>query len=97
MADTFILLWSLPVTQKHLLLSQATAAHNWSLAGGICVIENHLGLGAGSCSLGCESPWLKCSWLLHPLLSQMGGEVFCRGCHCSAPALVTLEEFVSSP
>lgn len=47
----------------------------------------NLGLWAGSCSLGYEPPWLKCSWLLHPLPSQMGWEVFCRGCHRSVPCL----------
>lgn len=51
------------------------------------MIEKHFGLWAGSCSLGYEPPWLKCSWLLHPLPSQMGWEVFCRGCHGSVPCL----------
>lgn len=95
MADRFIPLWSLPVTQKHSPPNHARAPQKWSFAGDSHLIEKRSGLLGLQAVVGrCEPPRLSNAPGCCTLRPQRQAgvqrcpptpEVVCRGCHCSGP------------
>lgn len=106
-ADRFIPLWSLPVTQKHSPLNQAIATQKWSFAGIHKRCEKHSGLLSWRAVVGGVSHPSSATLLAAAPEDGVGSSTALPpgGWFAGAvtalcvllPALITQEGFISSP